>query len=505
MRSTISNAGAASSTVPSLVAPAGKPVERRLRPVRTLDDLPGPRGLPLLGNLLQIDIVRAHKTLARWADEFGPVFRFRLGRRHALGISAPDLINEVLRDRPGRFRRMEIVRNAMLDLGIAGVFTAEGPAWRRQRKLAMHALSTEHLRGFFDRLDRVTDRLQRRWERAAAANERVDAQRDLMRFTVDVTSGLVFGTDLNTLEEQGDLIQQHLDRVFPLLARRVFAPFPYWRWFRLPADRRVDAAMAKVLVLVNELVRGARARVAANAHARAKPGNFLEAMVAAQSDDPDAFTDAEIVGNALTMLLAGEDTTANTLAWMMHLMAEYPDVQRRMQLEADEALGAAVRPPDYATTQALPYIQAMALETMRLYPVAPLLGGEPTEDTTIGGVRVPKGTTIYLLAGHAASAAGNFSDPKAFRPERWLDAPKDPADGHDVRAFVPFGGGTRLCPGRQLAMLEIRMVAAMLCRNFEVARFPGAPPVEEMFTLAMMPKNLFVTLRRRQPRAPLPY
>src|SRR5262249_49587085 len=153
---------------------------------RTLDDLPGPRGLPLLGNLHQIDVASAHKTLARWADEFGPFYRLRIGLRNAVAVADPELIHEVLRDRPGRFRRIRIMQDAMLDVGIDGVFTAEGTDWRRQRKLAMHALNTEQLRGFFQRLDQVTERLQRRWQRTAAAGERVDAQRDLMRFTVDV-------------------------------------------------------------------------------------------------------------------------------------------------------------------------------------------------------------------------------------------------------------------------------------------------------------------------------
>ena len=467
--------------------------------LRTLDELPGPKGLPLIGNLLQIDIARAHKTLAAWADEFGPFYHFRIAHRDAVAIAAPDLINEVLRDRPERFRRIKIVQDAMLDIGVDGVFTAEGHDWRRQRKLAMHALNTEHLREFFDRLDQVTGRLQRRWQRAAASRERVDAQSDLMRFTVDVTSGLAFGHDLNTLEEAGDVIQQHLEKVFPALARRVFAPFPYWRWFRLPTDRNLDAAMQKVLALVHDLVAEARARVAMKANQRAIPGNFLDAMVMGQSDDAAALTDAELVGNTLTMLLAGEDTTANSLAWMMHLMVEHPEVQSKMQMEADRVLGNAARPRDYASTEALRYIEATAHEAMRLLPVAPLQGAEPNEDTVIGDVRVPKGTSIYLLAGYAATAPENFSDARSFRPERWLDANTHSGNGHNSHAFLPFGAGPRFCPGRHLAMLEIKMVTAMLCHNFEVVRFPGAPPPEEVFSFTMMPKNLFVMLRERRP------
>jgi cytochrome P450 len=194
------------------------------QPLRAVKDLPGPRGLPLLGNLLQIDIARAHTIMQRWADAIGPIYRFRIAHRDVVVISDTELINEVLRDRPGGFRRRKLIQEAMLELGIDGVFSAEGLDWRRQRKLAMHALNTSHLRDFFGRLDAVTARLQRRWERAAASGERIDAQRDLMRFTVDVTTGLALGNDLNTLEKEGDTIQRHLDKVFPALARRLLSP-----------------------------------------------------------------------------------------------------------------------------------------------------------------------------------------------------------------------------------------------------------------------------------------
>lgn len=466
------------------------------RPLRAVKDLPGPRGLPLLGNLLQVDIARAHTIMQRWADAFGPIYRFRIAHRDVVVISDTELINAVLRDRPGGFRRRKLIQEAMLELGVDGVFSAEGADWRRQRKLAMHALNTSHLRDFFGRLDAVTARLQRRWERAAASGVRVDAQRDLMRFTVDVTTGLALGNDLNTLENEGDTIQRHLDKVFPALARRLLSPVRYWRWFKLPADRDLDAAMVEVNKLVNDLVAAARERVAGNA--RAEPANLLDAMVAAQSDDAGAFTDAEIVGNTLTMLLAGEDTTANTLAWMMHLMAEHPEVQAKMQAEADRSLGDAGRAPDYASTESLPYIEAVAREAMRLKPVAPFLALEPNEDTVIGDVRVPKGTSVYLLTAYPAMSEDNFADSTSFRPERWLDAATRADEAHNTRAFLPFGAGPRFCPGRHLAMLEITMVGAMLCRNFDVAHAPDSPPTEELFSFTMMPKNLFVVLNRRR-------
>ena len=160
-------------------------------------------------------------------------------------------------------------------------------------------------------------------------------------------------------------------------------------------------------------------------------------------------------------------------------------------------LGDAVRVTDYASAEKLRYIEAVAHETMRVLPVSPLQGAEPNEDVVLGDVNVPKGTTMYLLAARAATASENFSHAASFRPERWLDHGPRASSGHNTHASLPFGAGPRFCPGRHLAMLEIKMVTAMVCRSFEVSRFPGAPSPEEVFSFTMMPKNLSIALRHR--------
>ena len=274
------NESATTERVEPLAATASGP--RRVRAIR---ELPGPRGLPLLGNLLQLDTGRMHTILSQWADEFGPMYRYRVANKNAVVLADPGLINEVLRNRPDGFQRGKRMQAIVRELGVDGVFNAEGAKWRRQRKLAMLALNTNHLREFFARLEVVTARLQRRWERAAAAGETVDASADLRRFTVDVTSSLAFATDLNTLETEGDVIQQHLDKIFPAIARRLFSPVPYWRWFKLRADRELDAAVTQVHELVNRLVADARRRAASDTSAESRPSNFLDAMVAAQGDE----------------------------------------------------------------------------------------------------------------------------------------------------------------------------------------------------------------------------
>lgn len=382
-----------------------------------------------------------------------------------------------------------------IEIGADGVFIAEGDEWRAERKLAMYALSPTNVKPCIGRLDQVTNRLERRWQRAAVTSRVVDVQQDLMRYTVDVTTGLVFGNDINTLETEGDAIQHHLDKLFPAVARRQTALFPYWRYFKLPADREVDVALAEVQKLIGQLIATSRAKLAANPELRRRPTNFLEALIVAQEEGEGSFSDEVISGNVMTLLLAGEDTTANTLAWTMHLMMEHPEIQAGMQEEADRLL----RTNKWADAceAKLPFIESVAYEAMRCKPVAGHLFFEPNEDTQIEDVRVPKGTPIFVLTGYLGQQESNFEKANEFQPSRWLHADGAPRPGHNVKAFLPFGAGPRHCPGRYLAMLEIKMVLGMLCRNFQVRRPAGAPKPEEVYAFTVMPTPLFASLRLR--------
>jgi cytochrome P450 len=185
---------------------------------------------------------------------------------------------------------------------------------------------------------------------------------------------------------------------------------------------------------------------------------------------------------------------------MMHFMIEHPEIQAPLQEEADRVLGGCERPwRDYSIADKLPYIEAVAHEAMRCKPVAGHLFFEPNQDTQIADVRVPKGTPVFVLMGHLGAQERYFSRAREFRPERWLEARGESAAGHNTRAFLPFGAGPRYCPGRHLAMLEIKMVTGMLCRGFEVERAPGSPPTGDVYAFTVMPTNLFARLRLRRP------
>ncbi|WP_430418465.1 cytochrome P450 [Methylibium petroleiphilum] len=466
-------------------------------PLRSVAALPGPRGWPLIGNLLQFDLPRLHRQFEDWADRHGPTYRLRLGRREVLVISDAETIAALLRDRPDTWRRMRPIEAVIREAGGHGVFSAEGDDWRRQRRLVMSAFDPGHLKRFYPSLQRVTERLMASWRDAARRGEAIDLQASLMRYTVDVTTGLAFGVDLNTIDAPHPL-QEHLDKLFPMLFRRVNLPFPYWHYLRLPIDREYDRHLRRVHEAVRGFVQAARQRLQDEPTRRERPTDLLEAMLAARDADGSALTEEEVAGNVLTVLLAGEDTTANTLGWAIWLLHEHPDDWQALVAEVDAALGDARLPPSFDAARGLASIEASVGEAMRLKPVAPLLFMEANRETELAGFRLPPGAVVFCLMRRAALDARLAEDVADFRPGRWQDG----ADRAVQKASMPFGAGPRLCPGRYLALLEMKMVLGMLARNFELLEVGpeggGAPGERMAFT--MFPVGLKMRLAERARR-----
>jgi len=475
---------------------------------RQITDLPGPRGIPVLGNLLQVRLARIHLDVEKWGREYGPLFRFRLGKTDVLGITDHELIASVLKDRPDGFRRTARSFEIGKEMGLMpGLFSSEGQAWRDQRRMVMASFAPGHVRSYFPSLLKVSQRLHTRWLQAARSGSTIALQADLMRYTVDGVAGLAFGTDMNTLESDEEVIQQHLDKIFPAMFRRIFSPFPYWRWLRLPADRALDRSVVAITQAIEGFIASARQRLRADPTLREHPANLLEAMIATTDEGDSGVDDEQVAGNVVTMLLAGEDTTANTLAWMVYLLQRNPQA---LQRATDEVLRIAPDPAAFTPEQmaSLDYLEACASETMRLKPVAPFLPLEALRDTTLAGVHVPARSLVWCVLRHDSIADTHFPNAAAFEPERWLDtADAQPHAGSPKRVAMPFGAGPRVCPGRYLALLEIKMAMAMLLGSFEIESVltaDGSEPREHM-AFSMGPVGLSLRLRERHTENAAPH
>ena len=473
---------------PKLQTPPAQATPRRVA------DLPGPRGLPLLGNALEFRSPTLHLNLEAWAKTYGPYYQLRAAGRHILVVSNHQLVSAVLRDRPGAFSRTARLREIGQEMGMQpGVFSAEGDDWMRQRRMVMAGFDPGHVRAYYPALVTVAQRLVRRWRIAAQHRETIVLQSDLMRYTVDTIAGLAFGAEVDTLGSDGDVIQQHLDKIFPALFRRITAPVPLWRLFPSRADRDLARSMIEVNKAVEGFIAQARARMQAEPQRHQQPHNLLEAMLAA-ADRPDSgLTDVQVAGNVLTMLLAGEDTTANTIAWMIYLLWTHPQALNR----ACEEVRSKVRDfqqPTMEEVADLEFVEACVHETMRLKPVGPQLPLQANCDVLVGDVLVPRGTVVINLLRFDSVREDLVPRAATFEPERWLQA-QNPAK----RLSTPFGAGARICPGRYLAMLEMKIAMVVLLGNFDidfVGTSDGKPPLERL-SFAMMPVGLQMRLRTK--------
>jgi len=467
-------------------------------PATSVDALPGPRALPVLGNAHRLEPGAAHATLEQWAREYGPMYRFKVGSRPVVVLSDPVLMGEILRHRPAHFARGARLAQAIDEVGLSGVFSAEGERWRRQRKLVMRALTPEAVRHFFPVIRTVTERLHARWRDAAREGSTVDVLRDLKRYSIDVTTWLSMGVDVDTLNHDDNPLQSDVEFMFETLGRRFMKPIRYWRWIKLPADRRADEVIRRLAATVNELIAKARARMDADPGLRAKPSNILEALLAARDEPGSEFTDDDVRGNVATMLFAGEDTTANAMAWLLWLMARSPEHAAKVAAEADAVLGGAPVLDDFARLQRLEYLEAAATESMRLKPIAPQNGATALAEIDLAGLRVSRGQLLIMLSRPSALDEKGFPEPLAYRPERWLGENAESADDTRRRIF-PFGGGPRYCPGRYLAMVEIKMVVSMALAGFDVSLDAQPDSIDEHFTFTMGPSKLPMRFAARSP------
>jgi cytochrome P450 len=462
-------------------------------PLRSIDELPGPRGLPLLGNALQLKPRRIHLQMEQWAREYGPVFRASLGRTPAVVFSDPADITAILRDRPDTFRRPSITAEVSEELGgKPGLFLVEGAEWRAQRRMVMQAFAPHAIKAYFPLLTKVGARLQERWSKAARQGQSIDLGADLKRYTVDIIAGLAFGAEVNTVEKGDDVIQQHMENILSGVARRSLLPLPYWRYVRLPVDRRLEHSSAEFTLAVNGFVAEARSAMAADPGLRSAPQNLLQAMIAATEQPDSGLDDDAVVGNVITMLLGGEDTTASVLGWMIWLLSRNPEALRRAQQEVLDHV-PDVRSMTMAQADALDFIDACAHESMRMKPAAPFIPLQTVKDTEVRGVALPKDTIVWCVMRDAAMKESYFPEPDQFRPERWLE-------GSAARAAaLPFGGGPRMCPGRYLSLLEIKVAMATLLGAFDieaVEAVDGLAP-EEIMGFVMAPAPMRMRLRLR--------
>jgi len=437
---------------------------------------PGPRGTLIGGNVRQIGPRRVDFFLDL-ARTYGPVASFRIGRRQLFLVSDPDLIEQVLVADAKYYIKHFGARVFKPALG-NGLVTSEGAFWLRQRRLIQPAFLKTRVAAYAPIMAQLTEVMLARWQAGAA----VDIETEFSGLTSAIALKTLFG-----LDEHGDRerLNGALHLAFELMTGRLSWPFQIPTWVPTPANQQLKRAIAELDGVINGFIAAGRAR-------REPGSDLLSTMIAAQGEDGAQMTDRQLRDEAMTLYLAGHETTALTLAWAWYLIACHPQVEAKL---ADEWCAVlAGRSPNAEDVAALPYTNAVISESMRLYPPVYVIGREATRDLEIGGYRVKRGYTVLMSQWVSHRDFRFFPDPERFHPERW-------SDGLAARipkyAYYPFGGGQRMCVGSNFALMEAAIVLATVGQRYRFTIKPDAViDVKPQITLLPI-AGIPATLERR--------
>jgi cytochrome P450 len=391
-------------------------------------------------------------------------------------VADPACIEEILVKKADGFRKDRTSRLLSRVVG-QGLLVNEGASWRRQRRLLQPAFHHRHLQSYAAVMVGAIERAAATWRPGQVR----DVHADLMGVTMNIVAEALFGTDVSA--EAGHIgriisdLMEEFGRILGLAAR-----FQPPAWVPTTANRRLRASARKVDEVILGII-AARRRSERETKDDWEKDDLLSLLISARDEDGSPMTDAQVRDEAVTLFLAGHETTALALTYSLYLLATHPERQDRLADELDRVLGG--RAPTLGDLERLEYTDAVVLEAMRLYPPAWAMARQALDDVEIGGFHFRKGAEFVMSPWVVHRDPRRFEDPEVFDPARWDD---DLAQRLPRFAYFPFGGGPRVCIGNRFAMMEAKLVLAVAIQRF---RFEVTPETE----LALLPS---VTLRPRR-------
>ena len=412
---------------------------------------PGP--LPIPGRLFRL-AEDPLTFLTRLTQEHGSYVFMRIATRPVYVITEPDLIREVLVEKARSFKKDRGLQAAKLLLG-EGLLTSEGEYHKRQRRLSQPAFHARRVAAYGTVMVDHTLRRQEQWRDGQV----LDVTHEMMGLALSIVAQTLFGT---SVEEETRDIGESLDTAIQMfhIARIPFAMI--LNKLPLPSTRRFQAARKNLDKVIFRMIRTRRES--------GDKGDLLSMLLLAQDTEGDggAMTDEQLRDEAMTIFLAGHETTANALAWTLYLLSRHPEIAQRMHAEVDAVLDG--KPATFEDVRRLSYTEMVFAESMRLYPPAWTMGRLAREEVEIGGYTAKKGAAFLMPQWVVHRDPARWPDPLRFDPERFT--PEAKAGRHKF-SYYPFGAGGRMCIGEAFAWMEGILVLATLAQRWSFTLVPG--------------------------------
>lgn len=413
-------------------------------------DVGSPLAMLKLFGALNADMLGYFKK--GFADN-GDIYAFRTGKNLNYVVANPDFVRELLVNQADKFNKDRTYKDQKVGLARFlgnGLIVSDGEFWKRQRKLVQPAFHAKRIEAYADTMVDYTARMLDGWRGA----QTLDVDREMMRLTLQIVAKTLMNVDVSaTADRVGhamDVLQELMQPVEILPA-----------WIPTPGRQRTKAAVADLDAIVYAMIAQWR-------ETGEDRGDLLSMLLLARDDDGAPMTDEQVRDEAVTLLLAGHETTANTLNWTFTLLAQNPDAEAKLHAEVDSALGGKL--PTLADLKRLPYTDMVIKESMRLLPPAYSFGRQAIVDTEIEGYTIPQGTDVTIFNYFMHRDARLWDQPERFMPERF-----SPDNEKDIPryAYLPFGGGQRICVGSSFAAMEARLLLATIVSRYQLRLRPG--------------------------------
>lgn len=428
---------------------------------------PSPPGCPVFGNLFSFskDPLGRPRT---WAQELGDIVFVRIPWIPVYLLSGPREIETVLVDEQRKFIKDRFTRG-MEDVLGTSLLVSSGASWLRHRRLAAPAFTPKAVEAYDRRIVQAAREQMSTW----AEKPVLDLHEEASTLSLHLVLATLVGEDLT--EELAAIVRTCQDRY-----TRIFAGFlhtglrlPLW----VPTPRHLLLRFA-----LRRLERRIYA-ILARRRASGRRDDLLDMLIEATDEDGSRWDDRIVRDELLTVVMSGRETISLALTYTWHLLARHPEAARRLRDEVESVLGG--REVTSGGLSQLPYLDAVVKESLRLYPPSWHFGREAVEDCAVGGYTIPKGATVMVSQWAMHRDARYFAAPEEFRPERWLDGSLKDLPRY---AYLPFGGGPRVCLGQHFANASVRLVVATVAQRY-IFSDSGDHSLKLVPTVTLRPKH----------------
>lgn len=415
---------------------------------------PGPKGLPFLGNLRELQNDRLN-FLTQNREKYGDVVHFRIGPRRIYQLNNPEHVQYVLVKHPEQFQKTPSLKRAAQDSIGQGLLTSDGELHKRQRRLVQPAFHHKRIAAYADTMVGYTDDMLKQWD----DGKQVGILNEMMHLTMRIVGKTLFDTDVY---DDADSIGAAISIGLEATTDRVSRPLQLLDKLPTAKNRQRKEALQVIEHTITRFIDERRAN-------GEDKGDLLSMLLmAVDEQDGGQMTNKQVRDEAMTLFIAGHETTANALSWTFYLLGQHPDIEQKVAEEINRVLDG--RLPTLADLPKMPYLEMVVKESMRLYPPAWTTSREAQEDIELGGYSIPKGSIIMTVMYVLHRDPRYWDKPEEFVPERF-SAENEP--NIPKYAYFPFGGGPRVCVGNQFAMMEAQLVLATILQRYQLRLVAG--------------------------------